>query len=54
MLIANNIPYELGPSIQRFLKKKEVKTVFQFMLILDRPGDDHAFKIVLDALDGFG
>ena len=24
------------------------------MLILDRPGDDHAFKIVLDTLDGFG
>ena len=54
MLIANNIPYELGPSIQRFLEKKEVKTAFQFMLILDRPGDDHAFKIVLDTLDGFG
>ena len=53
-LIQQIIPYELGPSAQRFLDKKEVKILFNYLLLIGRPGDNFAMKEVLGTLPGFG
>ena len=53
-LFLSQIPYELSANKKQFLQIKEVELALCYLLILQRPKDDFAWKLILNKMPGFG